>query len=237
MDPVQDPAMATLMNAVSNGAEPQVVEPLPQVQQQPQQGQEPQVVPPVEGQESQPAEGQPQVPMELMALMSGQSKLEQGLTALQEQLTSNQPQTPMSDEEVALQDLAEKLGLSNITNENAQLKQTIETLQQSMQQNQLQNDIASFKAERPNADEMAIVEYISKMPQNMQIAMDNPAGWRMVDDLLSLKAQPHQPPTNDIIPSNSVPGAQSSAFDRMKQGENVSKADMGAAILQAIQNR
>lgn len=226
MENNQDVAMAALMGAMNEGGE-QPIE---------QQAVVPEVAPGVDplAQTVVPeaVAPQPEIPMELQALLSGQNQLTQTVQAMQEQMTSNQPQVPLTEEEASVQQLKEMLGLSDASTQTQDLQNMVQNLQNQMNQQQVTNEIAVFKAERPNANEAAIGDYMAKLPPHMQQSMDNPAGWRMIDDLLTAQTQP-QVNSDQIIPSQTVTGQQPNAINQLQQGESPSKVDIGSALLQA----
>ncbi len=222
-----DIAMAALMSAATDGAgQPAPTEPTTPVA--------PVQIPQANPEPAQPAVVEPQptepLPMELQALIQGQNHLTQSMQAIQEQLSNPpQPQAPLSDEEQAIKELKEKLG---IVDNSSELAGQISHLQKQIEAQQLQADVSSFRAERPDADEKSIMEYISKMTPQMQQAMDNPQGWRLVDDLLKAQTQP-QVNQDQIIPSQTMPGSESNAIQELQKGNKPSRVSIGDAILRA----
>lgn len=175
---------------------------------------------------------QPVANPELVALMNGYQELQSSINGMKEQLTQNN-QPELNEQDVAMKELKEKLGFTELETQNQTLVNQLNQMQQFIEQQQLQNEISQFKAERPNANEQAIAEYIGKLPENMQGAMDNPKGWKMIDDLLSSRSQPQTKP-DPIVPSQTTQNTQpTDTFNKLKKDESVSDIDIGDALLSA----
>jgi len=232
---LEEQAIQQIMDSAYGGnQEPQVQE-IVEEQAPGTQIQEPAPQEVVAQQEQTPAPASNQVPVptpEMLALMQSNQGLQESINSIKQQIEqSNKPQ--LSDEEEALNELKAKLGFQEVTQQNEMLKTQLEQLQQTMLQQQLQSEVAQFKSERPNADETAIMEYMSKLPPETQRALDNPQGWRMIDDVISSRSQPQSQP-DPIVPSQNTQNTQpTDTFNKVQKGEKVSDLDLGDALLSA----
>ncbi len=184
----------------------------------------------------------------LAKLVEGQNNTSTQLLQMQE-VMQNQPQAvatapELSEEEIAMRDLSERLGLPQMLEENKILKEQLSQVQtaeqkradieaqqqaQAQQQQEIQTHIHAFKNERPNANEDKIMEFIGKQPQALQKSLDNPDGWRMIDNMLQTQTKPVLQP--DAMTSTQTSPTTTSAFQNKKAGANVSDTDLAAELL------
>lgn len=171
--------------------------------------------------------------------------LQQQLAPIQQQvqgLQAAQPQPQMTEEEAALAELADRLGIKGIQDENAKLKAQLEE-QQKLQEERVQkeandaftSDVEAFK-EGKNENAVQIVEEalaeLAKQSPQLAANFDNPTGWNMIYKSKLADAAPVAQP-DPILGSSTPQGAPqgASAFDRAKKGEDVPAIDLGMEIL------
>lgn len=239
-----------IVNSIISGEQPQeeqeeqsqeeqqeVVEEAPQqevIEEQTQEQQEPQ---PQEAMEN----VAPQTEL-LKKLVENQAALQETVSNQQEMLTSKQQseqnEQPLTDEEMAIQELRGKLGIDAIMQENEQLKAQLEEVykykeeqqkqselaqqQQAMQQ-QIIEEVEKFEKNYPNANADAIMNYIEKQPQGLRENLDNYDGWVMIHNMLEAQAQPQEKPDPVVSTSNNVSQVKKDTKNMTQQEADIEK--------------
>lgn len=204
-------------------------------------------VPPTQGAVT-PAPTQLQAPalpqQDYQALLEGMQSVQAKLAQMEQ---GNQPQAPLNEEEQALAILAEKLGVSALKDENATLKQQLQTQsEQQKQQEQFrqqmeakakfERDISTFSNGKPdNVVEMLgtkLNQIAAQYGEQYAAQFDNPVGWQILWDGMQQQAQPQNTPDPIIGTGNATSAVQTEdAFTKLGKGQEVSNLDLGNAIL------
>lgn len=165
--------------------------------------------------------------------------LNERLNPLQEKINgiadANKP--PMSEEEAALQELKERMGLTQIEEQNRMLKEKLEQYEQMQMQAQLKSEIDAFKAGKPENAEQIVMEELNRLAQTnpaMAAQFDNPTGWDYIYRAKMAEAAPKTQPDPIIGTGNSNAAPQKSAFERAAKGEEVSQIELGMDILNLV---
>jgi|GEM_PF-4030564 len=159
------------------------------------------------------------------------------INPLREQLTAQN--TPaLTEEEAALMELKQRLGLDGIENENKALRDQLEQINQARQAERMANDVRSFKEGKPDNAEQIVMDELNRLAQTnpgLAAQFDNPEGWNYIYQAKAAASQPAHKPDPILNTGGGQPAPEQSAFDRMKKGESVSRVDLGMDILKSIQ--
>jgi hypothetical protein len=170
--------------------------------------------------------------------------LEEKLSNLDEKLSQNKNQ-PLTEEEEALAQLRDKLGLSKIEELENKLKQ-YEEREQKRQEAQRQAKIESdrnvfLQNKPPNAEELVVKELQRLKSVNPSLAQElynaGLEGWNYIYNSVVDRSAPRQQPDNITQTSNGFTNNNSNAvFDKIKKGEDVDNIAVGNAILDKLNN-
>ncbi len=208
-----------------------------------------------------PQPAQPEVDTNaILQQIQAQNEAIMGLQQQQQQVPA-QPEAPapeLTEEEQALEELKERMGLNDMAKENEALKQEVEMQkqqnamkEQEAYQAKVQSDISSLKAEHKGFDENLIAKELQTMAQqlvvlpNGQIARDengNPINQAMMHDnkegwakIWNEKfAQAEAPAPDPIVPVNGgqAPLTKKDAMGRIKNAS--STLEQGEVLLDII---
>lgn len=141
----------------------------------------------------------------------------------------------LSEEDLAIQNLKEQLGLDKVEQENQILRQQLEQIaaandkraeqeQMMQQQAQLQEAIRieanKFTKEFPDIQPEKVMDFIRTQPAQLQAQYDTPQGWRLIAHVLKQQATTTQIP-DAITSTQSTPTVRSASQER-RQGKEVS---------------
>lgn len=254
----EEEALNSLMSELYGDTETNEPQQEVEVQSQQEEAQEPQMTPQAESVEeaNEPQIQQPVSPVPADAnkelidrLIATQEQNQVLMQKIAEQAQAQQQQQPqMSEEEIALQQLKERLGLDKVEQENQVLRQQLEQVLKAndekakqdaimREQQQLHEDIKNeankFMKEYPDIKPETIMEYIKQQPTEVQPHFDTPHGWRMIATVLKAQAKTSATP-DPIVSTDSGSTPTVSAFDRRKSGQNVSDTDLAMELLNLV---
>lgn len=254
----EEEALNSLMSELYGDTETNEPQQEVEVQSQQEEAQEPQMTPQAESVEeaNEPQIQQPVSPVPADAnkelidrLIATQEQNQVLMQKIAEQAQAQQQQQPqMSEEEIALQQLKERLGLDKVEQENQVLRQQLEQVLKAndekakqdaimREQQQLHEDIKNeankFMKEFPDIKPETIMEYIKQQPTEVQPHFDTPHGWRMIATVLKAQAKTSATP-DPIVSTDSGSTPTVSAFDRRKSGQNVSDTDLAMELLNLV---
>jgi len=161
--------------------------------------------------------------------------MDEAVAPLREQLTQQNAQPP-SEQEQALAELKEQLGLTGLEEQNAQLKAALDAQEQRQAQETMQNAVTTFKAGKIENAEQIVMDEINRIaqtdPQEAQRLQMTPMMWDYIYQAKIGAAQPQTAPDPIVGTGNSQTAPAKSAFDRAAAGEKVSQIDFGKELLE-----
>jgi len=177
---------------------------------------------------------------------------------MQQQQQPQQPEPQMTEEEMAIAELKERMGMTELEKQNADLQQKIQQQEQIAQANaqkayqaQVESDINALKAEHNGfnpdlvARELSLMVNEPYMLPNGQPAMDgqgnivskaqaldNKAGWAQIwNEKFAAQQAPKPDPIVPVGNGNAVTSSKD-AMTRIKEADNT--LDQGRAILDLV---
>lgn len=252
----EEEALNSLMSELYGDTETNEPQQEVEVQSPQEEAQEPQMTPQAESvkEANEPQIQQPVSPVpadankELIDRLIATQEQNQVLMQKIAEQAQQQQQPQMSEEEIALQQLKERLGLDKVEQENQVLRQQLEQVLKAndekakqdaimREQQQLHEDIKNeankFMKEYPDIKPETIMEYIKQQPTEVQPHFDTPHGWRMIATVLKAQAKTSATP-DPIVSTDSGSTPTVSAFDRRKSGQNVSDTDLAMELLNLV---
>lgn len=163
-----------------------------------------------------------------------QAMMQEQLAPIQEQL--NQQNTPEpTEEEMALQQLKEQLGLTSLEQQNTELKAALDAQKAQAARQEMQNHVDNFRNGKADNAEDIVMDELNRIAQtNPQLAreyQEQPEIWEYIYQAKVGAAQPQSQPDPIVGTGNSQTAPTKSAFDRAAQGEKVSQIDFGLDLL------
>jgi len=136
-----------------------------------------------------------------------QQQLEQMRQQIKQEL-QGQSQEPQENNQIEA--IKKELGLDEIERQNQELQEKLKAQEEFMQQQRVQAELNSIKAQYPDFDEQAvskkIFEILEQTPEEIRAEaaafLDSPAGWRMIHEQIRLQSAPKEP-KNTIVTNQS----------------------------------
>jgi len=200
---------------------------------------EPQVAPVPQEVQPAPTQPAPQIPQFDPSLFVGAlENIHTRLDGLGQQQQPQMPKAPPTEEELIIQQLAEKMGLGGIKQENEQLKQMLEQTKTQTEQMQafiqkqqieaVQNQIiGKYQGVTKDMVQSKLQELAGQYGEQFATSLNNPQGWEYI---ISTQIQkPSVAPDPIVSSSSGSADFTSSAAERIKTGSHQS-GDIGELL-------
>lgn len=166
------------------------------------------------------------IKIDVAKLFAEQTKIIQEQARKLEEMTKKQEEAPQapSEEEMMIEQARQKLGI------DMQKQQELYKMAEKMKaQEELEAIVNTFKKEFPEVELKDMGEFAETNGLMDLLNSKDLNQWRVVAKAMRVVAKPVAKP--DAITPTAQKGAETTVWDRMKKGEDVSDTEFGAALL------